>query len=385
MYKRELEASLLKQLTFFPVIAILGPRQCGKTTLAKQIMQRYEGALYLDMESPSDLRKLDDPELYLDSHQGRLIIIDEIQHKTDLFPVLRSFVDKTERKSPVIVLGSSSQALIRQGGESLAGRIALMELSPLTIMEADDKPIRVHWLRGGFPDSITAPDDELSRQWREYFIKTLLERDLPQLGLKLPAQSLYRLMHLLAHSHGALLNLSKTGGLFGVSHTQMRTYLDFLQGSFLIRSLPPFDTNLKKKVVKTPKVYFRDSGLLHSIMSISSFDDLLGHTICGESWEGFVLEQLVSAIPSMWQATFYRTRAGAEIDIVLEKGSKRIAIECKMHTAPTVSRGFWNCIEELEIPPENCWIVCPVNETIPYKNGITIGGVRQVIEYIRKN
>jgi predicted AAA+ superfamily ATPase len=384
MYKRELEESILKQLTFFPVIVILGPRQCGKTTLAKQIMTHFEGSLYLDMESPSDLRKLDDPELYLESHKGKLIVIDEIQHKTDLFPVLRSFVDKTDRKSPIIVLGSSSQALIRQGGESLAGRIALIELSPLTIMEVDDKSIQYHWVRGGFPDSISAPDDELSNQWRSYFIKTLVERDLPQLGLRLPASSLHRLMLLLAHNHGTLLNLSKTGELFGVSHTQMRTYLDFLQGAFLIRSLPPFDSNVKSQLVKTPKIYFRDCGLLHSIMSISSLDNLLGHTVCGESWEGFVIEQIISSISSSWRASFYRTRSGAEIDLILEKGPVRFAIECKMHTAPTVSKGFWNCIEELAIPHEHCWIVCPINETIPYKKGITIGGVHQVIEFIRK-
>ncbi len=189
-------------------------------------MKHFEGSLYLDMESPSDLRKLDDPELYLESHQGRHIVIDEIQHKTDLFPVLRSFVDKTERKSLIIVLGSSSQALIRQGGESLAGRIALIALFPLTIMEVDDKSIQDHWVRGGFPDSITVPDDELSNQWRSYFIKTLVERDLPQLGLRLPASSLHRLMLLLAHNHDTLLNLSKTGEFFCVLCVRlMRQYL----------------------------------------------------------------------------------------------------------------------------------------------------------------
>jgi hypothetical protein len=382
MYKRTLEESIIKQLTFFPVVAILGPRQSGKTTLAKQIMKRYDGAIYLDMESPSDLRKLDDPELYLNSHRGKLIVIDEIQCKRDLFAVLRSFVDRTERKSPVIILGSASQALIRQGGESLAGRIALIELSPLTVMEVSDKEIPNQWFRGGYPDSITAPDDELSGQWRNYFIKTLVERDLPQLGLRLSSQSLHRLILIVAHNHGSLLNYSKVGELFGVSHTQIRNYLEFLQGAFLLRSLPPFESNLKKQLVKTPKIYFRDSGILHSVLSISSLDNLLGHTVCGESWEGFVVEQLLSNMKQGWQASFYRTRAGAELDILLEKGTVRIGIECKMHTAPTVSRGFWNCIDELQIPPENSWIVCPIDETVPYKNGITIGGVRQVINFV---
>lgn len=382
MYKRTLESTILKQLEYFPAVALLGPRQCGKTTLAKHIMEAYSHSLYLDLESPADQRKVSDPELFLNSHRGRLIVFDEIQHKTDLFPVLRSFIDKTERKSPVLLLGSASQALVRQGGESLAGRIALTELAPLTVMEVNDRSIQEQWFRGGFPGSIIAPNDDLSMQWREYFIRTFIERDLPQLGLRLPLLSLQRLLLLLAHHHGTLLNLSKIGSMFGVSHTQMRTYLDFFTGAFLLRMLPPFGSNTGKQLVKTPKVYLRDCGLLHTVLSIASFADLLASPACGESWEGFVIEQILSNIPSSWNASFYRTRAGAEVDLVLEKSSRRIAIECKMHTAPTVSRGFWNCIEELDIKPDDAWVVCPIDEAYPYRNGVRVGGIRQIVQYV---
>jgi len=383
MYKRTLESSILRQLSFFPVVAILGPRQSGKTTLAKQVMKAFSGANYLDMESPADQRKLEDPELYLNSHSGKLIVIDEIQHRPELFPVIRSFVDKTERKSPLIILGSASQELIRQGGETLAGRIALTELTPLTVTEVDNIPINEQWLRGGFPGSITAPDNELSLQWREYFIRTFLERDLPMLGLRLSLPSLQRLLLLMAHNHGTLLNLSKTGELFGVSHTQMRNYLDFLTGSFLLRTLPPCEPNLKKQIVRTPKIYYRDCGLLHSVLSIDSFDALLGNMISGESWEGFVIEQVLSSVSSRWKASFYRTRQGAELDLVLEKGPHIIGVECKMHTAPSVTRGFWNCLDDLSISPEQSWIVCPIDDVYPYKNGVRIGGIKQFIDYMK--
>jgi predicted AAA+ superfamily ATPase len=382
MYTRSVKAHALKSIKYFPVLAILGPRQCGKTTLAKEIMIDYPSAVYLDMERPSDVRKLEDPELFFNVHSGRLIIIDEIQHRGELFPVIRSFVDQTQRKSPIIVTGSASMDLIRQGGETLAGRITFIDLTPLTVMEVGDIEIIKQWLYGGFPGSLMAPDSELSMEWREQYIRTFVERDLPMLGLKIPAISLQRLLLLMADHHGGIINLSKIGELFGVSHTQMRSYIDFFSGSFLIRVLHPCEPNLKKQLVKTPKIYYRDSGLLHTVLNIEKTDTLLGSTILGESWEGFVIEQVLSSISSRWKASFFRTHKGAELDLVLELGMVRIGIECKSHTAPVVTKGFWIAIDDLQIKPGNRWIVCPIDEQYSYKEGAVIGGVRQVIDFI---
>lgn len=382
MYSRGVIQHAIKSLKYFPVLAILGPRQCGKTTLAKEIMIDYPDALYLDMERPSDLRKLEDPELFFNVHTGKLIIIDEIQHRSDLFPVIRSFVDQSQKKSPIIVTGSASMDLIRQGGETLAGRITFIDLSPLTVMEVRDIDIIKQWLYGGFPGSLIAPDDELSMEWREQYIRTFIERDLPMLGLKMPSVSLQRLLLLLAHNHGGIINLSKTGENFGVSHTQMRHYIDFLCGSFLIRVLQPCEPNLKKQIVKTPKIYYRDSGLLHAILNISKPHTLLGCTMLGESWEGFVIEQVLSSISSRWKASFYRTHKGAELDLILELGDICVGIECKAHTAPVVKKGFWIAIDDLQIKPGSRWIVCPIDEQYSYKEGAMIGGVRQIIDHL---
>jgi predicted AAA+ superfamily ATPase len=382
MYKRAFLPNAQKSLGYFPVLAILGPRQCGKTTLAKELMKGYTESVYLDLELPSDVRKLEDPELFFNTQVGKLIVIDEIQHRPNLFPVIRSFVDQTQRNTPFIVLGSASQDLIRQGGESLAGRITFLDLTPLTIMEVNDLSVVTQWLRGGYPGSLLAPDNDLSMQWREQYIRTFIERDLPMLGLSLPSTALTRLLLLLAHSHANIINLSKLGELFGVSHTQIRRYVDFLCGAFLIRLLQPNEPNLKKQIVKTPKIFFRDSGLFHAILSIDREETLLGSIRMGESWEGFVIEQITTSISSRWKASFYRTHKGAEIDLVLEQGDVRIGIECKASVAPVVTKGYWSALEDLNIKPENSWVVCPIDERYPYRNGTVIGGVRQIIEYI---
>lgn len=377
MYQRKLKSTVEEYLSFFPVVAILGPRQCGKTTLAKEIAAQFDDALYLDLERDTDLQKLADPELYLNNHAGRLIVIDEIQIRKDLFPAVRSFVDTTERKSPLLILGSASPELIRQSSETLAGRIAYCELTPFICEEIDEIPISVQWTRGGFPDSITAPKDQLSYVWREFYIRTFIERDLPQLGLRLPAPQLHRLLSLLAHSHGDMLNASKLGEALGVSHTAFRHYVDFLESAYLIRTLKPTITNLKKRLVKSPKVYIRDVGILHSILKIKSFDNLLGHPSVGGSWEGFAIEQILSSIDSDWEPSFYRTQSGAEMDLVLERGVDKIGIEFKVSTAPKVTRGFWSSKDDLHL--ERCFVVCPIDEIYDLKEDVQVSGIKQCI------
>ncbi len=377
-----MKENIEEYLSFFPVVAILGPRQCGKTTLAKEIASKFNDALYLDLERDTDLQKLTDPELYLTNHAGRLIVIDEIQIRKDLFPAVRSFVDMTDRKSPLLILGSASPELIRQSSETLAGRIAYCELTPFLCEEIDDIPITTQWTRGGYPDSVGAPKDHLSYAWREFYIRTFIERDLPQLGLRLPPPQLHRLLSLLAHSHGDMLNASKLGEALGVSHTSLRQYVDFLESAYLIRTLKPTSTNLKKRLVKSPKVYIRDVGILHSILKINSFDELLGHPSVGNSWEGFAIEQIISSISTQWEASFYRTQVGAEIDLILERGIKRVGIEFKTSTAPKVTRGFWSSKEDLSL--DNSFIVCPINEIYDLKKGVKISGLTQCIAFLNQ-
>jgi len=380
MYTRKEEATIREYISFFPVTAILGPRQCGKTTLAKKIAETIKNSLYLDLEKNSDYKKITDPELFFKSNEGKFIVIDEIQTRKDIFPAIRSFVDSAKEKTPILVLGSASPELIRQSSETLAGRIAFCELAPLSCAEAKDIQLNDIWFKGGFPHSLLAPKINLSNAWREFFIKTFVERDLPQLGLRLAPVQINRLFSLLAYSHGDMLNSSKLGEALGVSHTMFRQYADFLEGSFLIRTLKPNFSNQKKRVVKSPKVYIRDSGILHSILGIRTFNDLLGHPLIGHSWEGFAIEQILNSISKDWTPSFYRTQTGAEIDLVLENGKERIGVEFKASSAPTVSAGFWNCIKDLELSKTH--IVCPIEDSYSYKENVVVCGIREFLYYL---
>ncbi|MDR2692614.1 MAG: ATP-binding protein [Chitinispirillales bacterium] len=383
MYSRDEEKAILEYMGYFPVTAILGARQCGKTTLAKGIAGKFENSIYLDMEKQSDFNKISSPELFFENNAGKLIVIDEIQLRDGLFKALRSFVDTAKEKTPILILGSASPKLIRQSSETLAGRIAFCELSPLNCREIDDKTVTEIWTRGGFPGSIAAPSDILSRRWREFYIKTFVERDLPQLGLRLPVPQINRLFMLLANSHAEILNSNKLGEALGVSHTAFRQYIDFLENAFLVRTLKPYFNNVKKRVVKSPKIYIRDSGLLHSILNIRNFNDLLGNPFLGNSWEGFAIEQVLSGInKSDWNASFYRTQAGAELDLVLENQSHKIGMEFKANVAPSVTRGFWNSCGDLQIT--KAFIVCPIEDSYPLKGGVTVCGLRQVIVELGK-
>lgn len=381
---RKIQGQIEARLADSPVVAVLGPRQCGKTTLVQETVGGRPGAVYLDLERPSDLGKLRDPELFFTVHRSQgtasLFCLDEIQRAPEIFPLLRSLVDEERRNGQFLLLGSASRDLLRQTSESLAGRITYLELTPFLASElpADDPGVLPRlWFRGGFPRSFLAPGDESSRAWRESFARTFLERDIPQLGFNVPAATLHRLWRMLAHLHGQMLNSSQLGTALGVSHTTVRSYLDLLTQTFMVRLLEPFAANLKKRIVKSPKVYLRDSGILHSLLQLDSLDDVLAHPGCGASWEGLVIENVIAALPG-WQPSFYRTASGAEIDLVLERGRRRIAVECKASTAPVVSRGFWSALDDLGI--SEAWVVAPVAEPYPLRAGVTVTPLRALVD-----
>ncbi len=329
----------------FPAVAILGPRQVGKTTLALDLVRDQPSALYLDLESPADTAKLADPAVYFEAHAGRLIVIDEIQRAPALFPVLRGVIDRRRRggrrAGQFLLLGSATGALLAQSAESLAGRIAYIELQPLTANEVPANHAQRLWLRGGFPESFLASSDAASLRWRQQFIATYLERDIPQLGPRIPAETLRRLWTMLAHEQGQLVNAAKLAASLAVSGQTVARYLDLLCDVMLVRRLRPWAVNEGKRLVRTPKVYVRDSGIAHALLGLADFDDVVGHPVVGGSWEGWAIENLLAVAPVAAQPYFYRSAAGAEIDLVLELPKrKRWAIEIKRSSAPTVSRGF---------------------------------------------
>ncbi len=366
--KRQIESEIKENLADFPAVAILGPRQCGKTTLANKLVKEIPKAVYLDLERPADLRKLQDPELFFAMNREQLVCLDEIQRVPELYSVLRSIIDQENRNSMFLILGSASQDLIKQSSETLAGRIAYTELTPFNFVElkkgtsAVTNLIDQLWIRGGFPRSFLARSAKSSMVWRENFIRTFLERDIPQLGFKIPANSVGRLWRMLAHAHGQVLNSSQLGESLGVSHTTVRSYLDILSQTFMIRLLPPYLPNLKKRLVKSPKVYIRDSGILHALLEIRDFNSLLGHPAHGASWEGYALENIVEKFTG-WQPYFFRTSAGAELDLVLRKGQRIIGVEFKASVAPKLSKGFWNSMEDLNI--DQAWVIGLVDSTYP--------------------
>lgn len=383
---RRLENQVHHSLLSFPVTAILGPRQCGKSTLAKTVLQGRADTVYLDLESPSDLRKLEDPEFFFATQREKLICIDEIQRVPELFPIIRVAVDGQRRPGKFLILGSASQDLIRQSSETLAGRIHYLELTPFCLDEllaaglaGKDDYLRI-WVRGGFPDSVTAPSEKVSFEWRTDFIRTFLEREIPQFGFSIPALTLRRFWTMLAHSHGQMLNASKIGQSLGFSSPTIRGYLDIMAQTFMVRVLPPFHANVKKRLIKSPKVYLRDSGILHALLEIEELEGLLGHPVVGNSWEGWCMEQIISMM-SQWRPYFYRTSSGEEIDLVLERGRRRLAFEFKSSMAPKVSRGFPGSVEILQ--PEQTWIVAPVADSYPLMPGVEVASIAAVLSRLR--
>jgi len=381
---RIISAAVTNKLTSTPAVAILGPRQCGKSTLAKKIISGIDRAVYLDLESPSDINKLRDAEAFFNLNAGNLICLDEIQRAPDLFPVLRSVIDRTNRNGQFIILGSASPDLLKQRSESLAGRLAYFELTPFLASECNTKSnakeLRKLWLRGGFPRSFLARSEHESYAWRLDFIRTFLERDIPQFGFQIPAKKLGRFWNMCAHVHGQVLNSSKLGESLSVSHHTVRSYVDLLEHTFLLRVLTPFEANLKKRLIKSPKIFIRDTGLLHALLAIETHNDLLGHPAYGFSWEGFAIENLIASLPQ-WKPFFYRTASGSEIDLILEKGRRLVAIECKASTAPEVTHKFRTALEILEI--KEAWIVAPVEEACPADKNISVAPIENIIQQLK--
>jgi hypothetical protein len=371
MFSRIAQPLLATALTWSPAVAILGPRQIGKTTLARALLETHPNALYLDLESPQDRAALGDGPLFLQAHADQLIILDEVQHTPELFSVLRGEIDRARRPGRFVLLGSASFELLRQS-QSLAGRLSLIDMFPLLVDEvgSDLSTLQSLWLRGGFPPSFTALNEQASWRWREAFIRHLLHTDLPALGLRVDATSLSRFWRMLAHLHGQLFNASAVANSLDVSAPTVNRWLDHMVGALLIRKLEPFHANLGKRLVKSHKVYVRDSGLLHSLLGLTSVADLQGHPMAGASWEGFVIDHIAAHLPAGASMSFYRTSAGAELDVVVEVGQKRIGFEIKFSVAPKVSKGFWQSLQDVR--PHQTFIVAPVQQRWPFGEGVEV-------------
>ena len=384
LIERSLKRSLEQALEVQVGAVLPGPRQVGKTTLAQEIAES-RGAVYLDMERTADRQVLDEPELYLDDQAGRLVVIDEVQVVLDLFKTLRGQIDRRRRQGnrtgQFLLLGSASRALLHQSSESLAGRVSYLELMPFALPETGAEELSPLWLRGGFPESFLAKSDRDSLTWREDFIRTCLERDNPGLGLRIPAVTLRRFWTMLAHEQGGLLNAAKLAGSLGVSGQSVARYLDLLVDLMLVGRLPPWHSNAGKRLVKSPKVYIRDPGLAHALLGIETFEDLLGHPVAGGSWEGFCVENLIAAAPRGTEASFYRSSAGAEIDLVLElPGGALWAIEIKRTTSPRVTRGFHIAAEELGA--EERMLVYADNRDVPGQGGVRAMPLASALEML---
>ncbi len=380
MIKRKIEEKLLKALGFFPVVGIIGPRQVGKTTLAKELQKSVsKESIYIDMENPRDIVKLEDPNLFFEKNKDKCIFLDEIQLMPELFSLLRSMVDLRRIPGRFVLLGSASPVLIRKSSETLAGRIAYMELTGFNLTELFGEATEKLWFRGGFPDAYLAPDNVLWKQWIENFIHTYIERDLPMLGLLVSARVLRSFWTMIAHSNGTVLNYSNLSRSLELSTATIKKYLDFLENAFLIRQLAPYFPNVKKRLVKSPKIYIRDTGILHSLLNIENEDELTGHPIKGSSWEGFVVEQVLQLSGNDYQPFFYRSHQGAECDLVLLKSGKPVfAIEIKYSSAPKLTKGNNEAFKD--IGARYNFVVTPDTDDYQISNNIRVCSLRIFLE-----
>lgn len=366
-------------------VVLLGPRQVGKTTLAQDIAEARD-AVYLDMERSADRQILEEPDLYLDEQMGKLVVIDEVQLMPGLFGALRGQIDRRRRAGyrtgQFLLLGSASNTLLQQSAESLAGRVSYHELTPFTLDEVGQGALPALWLRGGFPESFLAGSDRASLTWREDFIRTYLERDIPSFGLRIPAETLRRFWTMLAHDQGGLLNAAKLAAGLGVSGQSVARYLDLLVDLMLVRRLPPWHANVGKRLVKSPKVYIRDAGLTHALLGLETREALLGHPVVGGSWEGFCIENLIATAPRGTEASFYRSSAGAEIDLILKLPDHQLwAIEVKRTTAPKVTRGFHIAADDLGVAER--LLVYAEDREVPGQGGVRAMPLANAMDRLR--
>jgi hypothetical protein len=368
LLRRRAENAVVSALKRNPVCALLGPRQCGKTTLARQLAARRRGVHLFDLETATGRAQLLEPELALSPLKG-LVIIDEIQRLPGLFEAIRPLADREKTPARFLLLGSAAPDLVRGASESLAGRIAFVDLGGLDLLEVGTRHSRRLWLRGGFPRSYLAGADEISLRWRRDFIRTFLERDLPQLGIQIPADSLGRFWMMMAHYHGQIWNGADIARSMGIAEATVRRYLEVLEGTYLIRRLPPWFENISKRQYKSPKIYVRDSGLLHALLSLESWSELSAHPKLGASWEGFALEQVLSLLPDV-DAYFWGTHAGAELDLLLLQGGRRYGVEFKYRDAPQMTKSLHVALEDLEL--ERAWIVYPGQESYRVHEKVTV-------------
>ncbi len=385
MIKRILAEKLIEFTNYFPVVGVIGPRQVGKTTLVKENIPLFKKeCVYLDLESSEDYNKLTDPELYLRSLDNKTVILDEIQLKPEIFSVLRSLIDRKREAGRFIILGSASPDLIRDSSESLAGRIVYLELQPLNINELKNQiDFEKLWLRGGFPNAILTTN-EISIYWMNSFIRSYIERDLPLLGLKAPVRVIENLWTMLAHINGNLLNYSQLSSGLGVTANSVKTYIRFFEQSFLIRLVKPYFANTKKRLVKSPKLFFTDTGILHQLLKIYNRDALFGHPNIGNSWEAFVMQQIISNLPLTIELYFYRTQDSSEIDLVLIKDAKvKVAIEIKNSNSPKLTKGNTLAIETLQ--SQYNFIVTPSSDDYLIRKNVRVCNINDfVFQYLPK-
>tara|TARA_R110002124_G_scaffold149220_1_gene315130 strand:+ start:280965 stop:282143 length:1179 start_codon:yes stop_codon:yes gene_type:complete len=387
MLERWITDKLQKNIAQVPAVALLGPRQVGKTTLAKAVAKGID-SLYLDLESPEDLLKLSDPSSFLSTHSDKLVILDEIQRAPDLFMILRGLIDKNREQGrktgQFLLLGSASMDLLRQSSESLAGRISYIEMGGLNVLEIgkDKKDLQKLWVRGGFPDSYLAADDDTAMDWLEDLIRTYLERDVPQMGFRVPANRLRRLWTMLAHLQGETINYSKLGGNLEIDGKTVSNYIDILTDLLLLRRIEPWHANVKKRLVKSPRYYIRDSGIQHRLLGIGNHDALLSNPVLGKSWEGFVVENIHSVLPRRAETYFYRTSAGAEIDLVIKMPSSEIwAVEIKHGVAPKLGKHYSQTCDDVGATKK--YVVYGGDDEFPVGDDVTVISLPKLMDKIQ--
>ena len=385
--REEISKALIQRLDYFPSVAILGPRQVGKTTLAKQLANKLNKETeYLDLESSSDIARLQDPALYLKTKTDKLIIFDEVQRMPSLFPELRSLIDQHRVPGRFILLGSASPELLKNSSESLAGRISFVELMPFSFDEVGvniNEKNNVHWLRGGFPNAYLAPNPQLWEIWFEDFKRTYIERDLPMLGMPANPSETQRLLTMIAGMQGSLLNNNMLANSLDLSSKTVAKYIDFLENAFLVRRLLPYYINIGKRLTKSPKIYIRDSGFLHFLLGFSELDEIFGHTIAGNSWEGYVVQEVFQHLPPNYFAYFYRTQDGAELDIIIERGGKIIlGIEIKLSDSPRLTKGNTVALKDLGNPA--LLIVTPSADDYPIGKGQFVCSIKTLSQNLKK-